>query len=348
MGDSRRSPSPAPHPYTQYLSAIHSDHRTKLPRSLVPPHFSGAVPAPLLQHPAPAYYFQHSSLHPHAVILVHPVLYPGRLDALQPAAAASFKYPAVIVSPHNHAATSERDTPQPAAKSRLSTASRVRTQLDGHTSSLSGVNRSAPSMTASTTTAMGSRREDRGPNFPRSQRPSLASHNSNSVPSTPLQLARQYESRSRSPSPSGGLGSHSPRSVSSEANGPLTTLRPSKTVACKYETSAAFGRRRILYNIGTDILEKPKTPPKKALDPHEDEKLSGDMRELYDRLLPSEDDSAKRIKFVQKLEHILHTEWPGNEFNVHVFGSSGNLLYTSESDSTYDPMHESTPRSPFV
>lgn len=328
----RRSHSPAPHPYTQYLSAIHSDHGKPSTRPPVPAHvhYTGAVPASTLQH-HPAYYFQHS-LHPHAVVLVHPVLYPSRVDALQPAAAASFKYPAVIVSPHYHTSTSERDTPQPAAKSRLSTASRVRTQLDGHTSSLSGVNRSALSMTASTTATMGSRREDRGPNFPRSQRPSLASHNSNSVPSTPLQLARQYESRSRSPSPSGGLGSHSPRSVSSEANGPLTTLRASKPVACKYETSAAFGRRRILYDIGTDILEKPKTEPKKALDPDEDEKLSGDMRELYDRLLPSEDDRAKRGKFVKKLERILQTEWPGNEFKVHVFGSSGNMLYTSESD----------------
>jgi DNA polymerase sigma len=82
----------------------------------------------------------------------------------------------------------------------------------------------------------------------------------------------------------------------------------------------------------SDILEKPKDEPKKSLDPHEDEKLSGDMRELYDRLLPSADSTARRHAFVKKLERILHTEWPGNEFKVHVFGSSGNLLYTNESD----------------
>ncbi|KAF2751585.1 hypothetical protein M011DRAFT_455560 [Sporormia fimetaria CBS 119925] len=172
---------------------------------------------------------------------------------------------------------------------------------------------------------------DRGSFFPTSQRPSLVSQHSNSVPSTPLQMPRQYESRSRSPSPNGGLGSHSPRSVSSEANGPLPTLRTPRPRRCKYETNAAFGRRRIPYE-SSDLLEQPKEEPKKALDPHEDAKLSGDMRELYDRLLPSAESARRREAFVRKLEHILHTEWPGNEFKVHVFGSSGNMLYTSDSD----------------
>jgi DNA polymerase sigma len=68
------------------------------------------------------------------------------------------------------------------------------------------------------------------------------------------------------------------------------------------------------------------------LDPHEEEKLSGDMRELYDRLLPTPESEQRRITFVEKLERILRGEWPGHEFKVHVFGSSGNLLCTSESD----------------
>ncbi|KIW00606.1 uncharacterized protein PV09_07803 [Verruconis gallopava] len=162
-------------------------------------------------------------------------------------------------------------------------------------------------------------------------RPPLASHQSNSVPSTPHQHAREFQSRSRSPSPNAGLGlgSHSPRSVQSE--GPIATL-PKGRPACKYETSAAFSRRRMQYDIGDAPLENPKEEPKKALDPHEEKKLSGDMRELYDRLLPSEESNRKRLKFVQKLERILRSQWPDTEFKVHIFGSSGNLLCTSDSD----------------
>jgi DNA polymerase sigma len=88
------------------------------------------------------------------------------------------------------------------------------------------------------------------------------------------------------------------------------------------------------YDIGDEPLENPPSTPKESLDPEEDDKLSGDMRELYDRLLPSEDSEKRRILFVEKLERILHKEWPGNEFKVHVFGSSGNMLCTSDSDGT--------------
>jgi DNA polymerase sigma len=112
----------------------------------------------------------------------------------------------------------------------------------------------------------------------------------------------------------------------------MPTLRaPTRPTRCKYETNAAFGKRRIPYT-SSDVLEKAKEEPKKTLDPHEDEKLSGDMRELYDRLLPSQESTNRRNAFVKKLERILHTEWPGNEFKVHVFGSSGNQLYTNDSD----------------
>ena len=86
------------------------------------------------------------------------------------------------------------------------------------------------------------------------------------------------------------------------------------------------------YNIGDALLEKPKEPPKKSLDPHEDKKLSGDMRELYDRLLPSADSDARRARFLEKLGDILRKEWPSFEFKVHMFGSSGNLLSTNDSD----------------
>lgn len=162
-------------------------------------------------------------------------------------------------------------------------------------------------------------------------RPHLVSQSSYSVPSTPHQHARDAPPSARTPSPNGDLGSHSPRSVSSEANGVLPTLRRPRT-GCKYETSAAFGRRRIPYNIGADLLEKAAEPPKESLTSDEDTKLSDDMKELYRRLLPSEESECRRTKLVRKLDRILHDEWPGSEFTVHVFGSSGNMLCTSESD----------------
>jgi len=95
----------------------------------------------------------------------------------------------------------------------------------------------------------------------------------------------------------------------------------------------AFSRRRMAYSIGSDRLEKAKPGSiKPKLTADEERKLSGDMRELYDRLLPGEESEAKRKKFVQKLEDLLNTEWPGHDIKVHMFGSSGNLLCTDESD----------------
>jgi DNA polymerase sigma len=86
------------------------------------------------------------------------------------------------------------------------------------------------------------------------------------------------------------------------------------------------------YNIGDERLPDPETTPKKTLNPEEDAKLSGDMRDLYARLLPSPESENRRKRFVEKLEGILHKEWPEEVFKVHVFGSSGNMLCTSESD----------------
>lgn len=82
----------------------------------------------------------------------------------------------------------------------------------------------------------------------------------------------------------------------------------------------------------SEVLEQAKDELKKTLDPHEDDKLSGDMRELYDRLQPSLENTRKRDRFVQKVQRILETEFPGNLSKVHVFGSSGNMLYTTDSD----------------
>ena len=94
----------------------------------------------------------------------------------------------------------------------------------------------------------------------------------------------------------------------------------------------AFSRRRVPYSVGGDKLERASSMPKKYLDPNEEEKLSGDMRELYDRLLPSNESEERRSKFVQKVEKLLNEQWPGNNIKVFVFGSSGNMLYSTDSD----------------
>lgn len=119
----------------------------------------------------------------------------------------------------------------------------------------------------------------------------------------------------------------------SEANGTMAAL-PRGRPTCKYETGASYSRRRIQYDVGDAPLDAPKEEPKKALDPHEEKKLSGDMRELYDRLLPSQESESRRIIFIEKLEGILRNQWPTTEFRVKMFGSSGNNLCTNDSDGT--------------
>lgn len=171
---------------------------------------------------------------------------------------------------------------------------------------------------------------------------------SSSVPSTPYQKPRDYRFHSRSPSPHRGIGgNHSPKSVASEAHGgssaaggpaPVTAHRGSNpnaapVVVCKFETGDEIRKRRIPYvDGGHEELAPPKKEPKKTLEPDERERLSGDMRELYDRLLPSPESEERRARLVKKLERILNEEWPDNDIRVNVFGSSGNLLSSTDSD----------------
>lgn len=155
---------------------------------------------------------------------------------------------------------------------------------------------------------------------------------SSSVPSTPHQHPRDLRFPSRSPSPGRGLNRRSPHTTVTQ---PQATSIPQQTqpVVCKFETGAEFRKRRIPYKDGgNDPLPPPKDEPKKILEPHEEDKLSGDMRELYDRLLPSDESEERRAKLIKKLEKILNDEWPGNDIKVNVFGSSGNLLSSSDSD----------------
>jgi hypothetical protein len=157
---------------------------------------------------------------------------------------------------------------------------------------------------------------------------------SSSVPSTPHQHARQFSFESREPSPTAG-NNHSPRSAYSETNGTLPSLRPlpPRLGGCKFETAQINSRRRIPYSVGSDRLEKLDIRTVKSkLSEDEERKLATDMREIYDRLLPTDKVEEKRQKLVQKLEKIFNDEWPGHDIKVHLFGSSGNLLCSDDSD----------------
>jgi hypothetical protein len=162
---------------------------------------------------------------------------------------------------------------------------------------------------------------------------SSLSAQSNSVPSTPHQHARKFSFESREPSP-GATNNHSPRSAYSESNLILPS-RPPPTLrgGCRYETAMAHTKRRMPYSLGAEKLDKLNSSAVKSkLSEDEERKLSTDMRELYDRLLPTPDSEKKRENLVQKLEKLFNNEWPGHAIRVHVFGSSGNLLCTDESD----------------
>ncbi|KAK8851643.1 hypothetical protein PGQ11_014122 [Apiospora arundinis] len=157
---------------------------------------------------------------------------------------------------------------------------------------------------------------------------------SNSVPSTPHQHARKFSFESREPSPTANHG-HSPRSAYSETNGNLPSLRPlpPRSGGCQYETIPERSRRRMPYSIGSDRLDKSDMSKvqTKLVDDVE-KKLSTDMRELYDRLKPTKAVEEKRGKLIQKLEKLLNDTWPGHEIRVRLFGSSGNLLCSDDSD----------------
>ncbi|EZF29602.1 hypothetical protein H101_06735 [Trichophyton interdigitale H6] len=161
-------------------------------------------------------------------------------------------------------------------------------------------------------------------------RPTLPAQQSSSLPSTPYQLPRDLPFRSRSPSPH--RGSISPRSAHSEFNHTLPAVRKEYGGGCKYETGMAHFRRRMPYSLGSDMLPDEPGPLKEKLEPEKEAKLSRDIKELYQKLLPSPESEERRVKFVRKLEKLLDTQWPGNEIKVNVFGSSGNKLCTSDSD----------------
>lgn len=93
----------------------------------------------------------------------------------------------------------------------------------------------------------------------------------------------------------------------------------------------AFAKRRFPYALGTEKLE-PQKPSKERLDEDVENRLTCDMRDLYNRLLPTEDSEKGRTQLVVKLEDLFNRRWPGHTIKVNVFGSSGNKLGTPESD----------------
>ncbi|CAK7269543.1 hypothetical protein SEPCBS119000_003621 [Sporothrix epigloea] len=157
-----------------------------------------------------------------------------------------------------------------------------------------------------------------------------------SVPSTPHQHARNFSfaSESRDPSPN-ATQSHSPRSVYSETNSTLPSLRPlpPRHSSCIHETNPTRPRRRMNYSLGTDRLESVSLDKvKSSLSTAEERLLTDSMKSLYDRLRPSQETEARRKTFVKKLQTIFNVQWPGHNIRVHIFGSSGNQLCSDDSD----------------
>jgi DNA polymerase sigma len=95
----------------------------------------------------------------------------------------------------------------------------------------------------------------------------------------------------------------------------------------------AHTKRRMPYSVGTERLEKLNAADLKSkLSEDEERELTTDMRELYDRLKPTPETDDKKDRLVKKLEKLFNEEWPGHDIRVHVFGSTGNLLCTDDSD----------------
>lgn len=88
------------------------------------------------------------------------------------------------------------------------------------------------------------------------------------------------------------------------------------------------------YSLGGDLLPEDRVGLKEKLEPTEEDRLSADMQALYTKLLPSAESDDRRRQLVQKLEKLFNEQWPGNNIKVHVFGSSGNKLCSSDSDGT--------------
>ncbi|KAJ5323439.1 hypothetical protein N7476_002039 [Penicillium atrosanguineum] len=105
---------------------------------------------------------------------------------------------------------------------------------------------------------------------------------------------------------------------------PFDALRIHTPTSLDSKTGACF--------MGSDILPEEKEALKEKLTPEEEKKLTEDIEELYERLLPSAESDDRRRQLVAKLEKLFNEQWPGHEIKAKVFGSSGNKLCSSDSD----------------
>lgn len=112
---------------------------------------------------------------------------------------------------------------------------------------------------------------------------------------------------------------------------PFQPYRYQKHQSCQYETFLAYQRRRMPYSLGGELLMR-EEGVKEKLAFGEEQALSGDIEDLYQRLLPTEESDSRRKIFIQKIEALLKERWPMADIGVHVFGSSGNRLSTCDSD----------------
>lgn len=102
---------------------------------------------------------------------------------------------------------------------------------------------------------------------------------------------------------------------------------------CELEPAQPLGRRRFDWTIGNDKVlpfNKPELAP--VLHAGVEKQLAGDAQQLYDQLAPTDDSMERRWKLVTKLEGLLKKTWPETSFKVYLYGSSGNMLCTSDSD----------------
>ncbi|KAI1126149.1 hypothetical protein F5Y10DRAFT_216705 [Nemania abortiva] len=280
----------------------------------------------------PILFPQQSSLYQAKLLQYNKLIAPGRGGGLQ-----TGPLPPILSSQPVHAGARSRSLSKVSNKD-SSRARQSSQNCHGNRSSQSTTKADRVLITGKAThSKMPSKKPDVTHGLPPKPKTSVSSHlppHSNSVPSTPHQHARKFSFESREPSPNANPG-HSPRSVYSETNSVLPSLRPlpPRGGGCKYETGLKFSRRRIPYNIGTDPLERiDLNSVQSKLSKDDERKLTKDMRELYDRLQPTEAVESKRQKLVQKLEKLLNDTWPGHDIRVHLFGSSGNLLCSDDSD----------------
>lgn len=297
-----------------------------------PPELAAAQCAATHLDLVPILFPQQSSLYQAKLLQYNKLIAPGRGGGLQ-----TPPLPPILSSQPVHAGARSRSLSKVSNKD-----SRARQSSQNCHGNRSAQNATKPDralMTSKVTSSkMHSKKPDVVHGLPPKPKTSVSSAHlpphSNSVPSTPQQHARKFSFESREQSPNANQ-SHSPRSAYSETNSVLPSLRPlpPRGGGCKYETGLKFSRRRIPYNIGTDPLDKLNlNSVQNKLSEDDERKLTTDMRELYDRLQPTTAVETKRQKLVQKLEKLLNDTWPGHDIRVHLFGSSGNLLCSDDSD----------------